>query len=177
MNSRKKHVPIAICGYGHRLPGGLEDDQAFWDLLAARGYVKEPVADRYGKGETPWDGCTENPLRVGSPYEGLIKNGRELEFDCALFGLSESEAKRMDPQIKMMLSVTFEALQSAGIDQVSLHNSNTGVFTGYQFTSVSSWHHRNQKSLSQCEWAWHGLGKVRNVPGPASCWMRMGSSG
>jgi hypothetical protein len=43
--NEKTHVPIAICGYSYRLPGGLDSDEAFWDLLVNRGYVQESVAD------------------------------------------------------------------------------------------------------------------------------------
>eukprot|EP00977_Amphora_coffeiformis_P007314 scaffold1586_cov158-Amphora_coffeaeformis.AAC.3 len=133
-------VPIAVCGYGYRLPGGLEDDKAVWDLLSKRGFVQENVGTRYGKGEVPHDGFTQdNPRRVASPYEGLITNGRELEFDCSLFGMSMNDAKRMDPQIKMMLMVTWEALQCAGMDQAALHNSDTGVFIGQQLSSAAGW--------------------------------------
>lgn len=137
--NEKTHVPIAICGYSYRLPGGLDSDEAFWDLLVNRGYIQESVADRYGPGEVPWDGFTESPMRLASPFEAHIKDGRDLEFDCALFGVSVHDAKRMDPQIKMMLMVTWEALQCAGYDQAALHNSRTGVFAGQQTSSVSGW--------------------------------------
>jgi thioester reductase-like protein len=135
----KNHVPIAICGYSYRLPGGIESDDEFWELLSTRGYVQESIGDRYGKGEIPWDGFTDSPGRMASPYEGLIKGGRDLEFDCALFGVSVHDAKRMDPQIKMMLMATWEALECAGMDQAALHNSNTGVFCGHQISSAAAW--------------------------------------
>lgn len=137
--AERGHVPIAICGYSYRLPGGLDNDDSFWDLLANRGYVQDSVADRYGKGEVPIDGFTESPMRLASPYEGHIQDGRDLEFDCSLFGVSVHDAKRMDPQIKMMLMVTWEALQCAGYDQATLHNSRTGVFAGQQTSSAAGW--------------------------------------
>jgi acyl transferase domain-containing protein len=140
MSSIRKHVPIAILGYSYRLPGGLEKDDDFFNLLATRGYVQELIEDRYGEGSTPWDGFGgDHPSNLASPWEGLIRGGRELEFDCSLFGISVHDAKRMDPQIKMMLMTTWEALQCAGMDQAALHNSNTGVFTGIQTSSISGW--------------------------------------
>lgn len=131
--------PIAIVGYGYRLPGGIEDDESLYQLFANRQFVQELIDQRYGKGEVPWDGFTSSPTCVASPYEGLITDGRELEFDCALFGVSKNDAKRMDPQIKMMLSATWDALQCAGLDQAALHNSNTGVYIGQQIPAIASW--------------------------------------
>jgi len=138
MAASASHVPVAIIGYGYRLPGGLKNDDDFWKLLSSRGFVQEPIEDRYGKGQCPHDGF-DSPMRVASPYEGLITEGDELAFDCALFGMSPNDAKRMDPQIKMMLSVTWEALESAGLNQAALDNSNTGVFTGQQVSSIAGW--------------------------------------
>ena len=135
---RSNPVPIAIIGYGYRLPGGIKNDDEFWKLISERGFVQEPIEDRYGKGQCPHDGF-DSPMRVASPYEGLIKDGEELHFDCALFGMSPNDAKRMDPQCKMMLSCTWEALEMAGLDQASLHNSNTGVFCGVQVSSCAGW--------------------------------------
>jgi CspA family cold shock protein len=135
---RSNPVPIAIIGYGYRLPGGINNDDEFWKLISERGFVQEPIEDRYGKGQCPHDGF-DSPMRVASPYEGLIKDGEELHFDCALFGMSPNDAKRMDPQCKMMLSCTWEALEMAGLDQASLHNSNTGVFCGVQVSSCAGW--------------------------------------
>lgn len=140
MTGKKTQSPIAICGYAHRLPGGLDSDEAFYDLLKNRDFVQEDIEVRYGPGETPWDPeVVSGPNRVASPYEGLIKDGKELFFDCAAFGVSVAEAKRMDPQIKMMLTCTWEALQSAGMDQKELHNSNTGVFVGQQVSAAMTW--------------------------------------
>jgi acyl transferase domain-containing protein len=143
MSADREHTPVAIIGYSYRLPGGIKTDEDFWKLLSTRGYVQEPIENRYGKGECPWDaaqgGFADSPSRVACPYEGLITDDDELKFDCALFGMSPNDAKRLDPQIKMMLSATWEALERAGLDQSALHNSNTGVFTGQQVSSIAGW--------------------------------------
>ena len=131
-------VPIAIIGYGYRLPGGIKSDDNFWKLISERGFVQEPIENRYGKGQCPHDGF-DSPMRVASPYEGLIRDGDDLAFDCALFGMSPNDAKRMEPQIKMMLSTTWEALEMAGLDQAALHNSITGVFVGQKVSAIAGW--------------------------------------
>ena len=52
------------------------------------------------------------------------------QFDNRLFGISEKEAERMDPQQKFVLECLFMALQDAGITKKSIQGSNTGVFIG-----------------------------------------------
>ena len=36
----------------------------------------------------------DSAMRVASPYEGLIRDGDDLAFDCALFGMLPNDAKR-----------------------------------------------------------------------------------
>ena len=130
--------PIAVVGYSHRLPGGLRTDGEFWQLLNQREIIQEPVTDRYGKGYRPVGGHS-GPGRFASPYEGLIREDGEKLFDRSLFGLSQNEMTLMDPQMRMLLSCSWETFERSGWDLHSLHNSATGVFIGAQVPSVASW--------------------------------------
>ena len=136
--TERLYQKVAICGYGYRLPGGLRNDEAVWNLLAQRDFVQEDIGARYGPNEVPWDGQA-SPHRVASPYEGLMTEEDAFSFDCALFGMNRNEAERMDPQIKLLLQATWEAMESAGYSQVALHNSRTGVFCGQQTSAASTW--------------------------------------
>jgi acyl transferase domain-containing protein len=52
------------------------------------------------------------------------------ELDAAFFGLSAHEASRMDPQQRMLLETTFEALEQAGLPLQYLRRHKVGVWVG-----------------------------------------------
>ena len=135
---QQSRVPIAVVGYSYRLPGGICTDEEFWRLLTEREIVQEPVTDRYGQGYRPVGGYS-GPGRFASPYEGLIREDGEKLFDRNLFGLSQNEMTSMDPQMRMLLSCSWETIERAGWSLQSLLNSPTGVFIGAQVPPVASW--------------------------------------
>ena len=130
--------PVAIVGYAYRMPGGIRCDDDFWRLLAEREIVREPVADRYGRGYQPIGGFS-GPGRFGSAYEGLIRDQGEQRMDSGLFGVSRNEMAYMDPQIRMLLGCSWESCEHAGWDLNALRNSSTGVFIGAQVASTANW--------------------------------------
>jgi myxalamid-type polyketide synthase MxaE and MxaD len=120
-----RQEPIAIIGMGCRLPGAnnLSD---FWDMLCqGRSGVTEVPADR-------WDVdaffSTDPKARgkISSRWGGFVP-GVEL-FDANFFGISPREAPHVDPRQRLMLEVTWEALEDSGIPPHSLSGSQTGVF-------------------------------------------------
>ncbi|OLM31354.1 Malonyl CoA-acyl carrier protein transacylase [Pseudonocardia sp. Ae717_Ps2] len=111
--------PIAVVGMACRFPGAATPDE-FWASLTA-GHVSigtAPVGHR-GWGSLWSD---DDPTTAG------WLAGVEL-FDADRFGMSDREARRTDPLQRLLLTVTAEAVESAGHDPVSL-GRRTGVFVG-----------------------------------------------
>ncbi|CAM2068621.1 Amino acid adenylation domain-containing protein [Sulfidibacter corallicola] len=114
-HTRDLAEPIAVVGMGCRFPGADGID-AFWHLLEA---------GVSGVGPLP-EGRREPGREV--PHGGFLA---EVEgFDAAFFGISAAEAELLDPQHRLLLEVTQEAIEHAGLTVPDLAGQVTGVFVG-----------------------------------------------
>ena len=117
--------PIAIVGMACRFPGA-PDLASFWSLLEAG---KDAVTDGRRDGES-WNGVIGDPAADDAIYrKGGFVDGID-QFDNRFFRISPLEARMMDPQQRMLLETTWQALEDAGIDPETLRGSRTGVYPG-----------------------------------------------
>lgn len=116
--------PIAIVGIGCRFPGGVFTPTHLWELLtAARDVVTEIPSDRREL-VSAYEAESGAALRFGGFIEGI------WGFDAAFFGIAPREAAAMDPQHRLLLQATWEALEDAGIRPSRIAGSTIGVFAG-----------------------------------------------
>jgi acyl transferase domain-containing protein len=129
-SEREKREPVAIVGMACRFPGGGNDPKAFWDLLReGRDTIVEVPPDRWDL-EAYYDPDPDALGKMYTRWGGFLKDVRLDELDASFYGIAPREVASMDPQQRLMLEVTWEALANAGQVPERLANSLTGVFVG-----------------------------------------------
>lgn len=120
--------PVAVLGIGCRFPGGANSPDSFFDVLKS-GMDTTGVVPKNRWDSTAWH--DENRSTSGKM---IMNRGAFLDrvdlFDAAFWEISPREAMVMDPQQRMFMEVTWEALEDAGIVPEAIKDSTTGVFVG-----------------------------------------------
>lgn len=111
-----------------RLPGGIDSPERLWEaLLRGDDLVTEVPPDR-------WDADEYYDPQPGVPGRSVTKWGGFLDdvagFDCEFFGITEREATAIDPQHRLLLETSWEAVEHAGLTRDAMAESLTGVFVG-----------------------------------------------
>ena len=128
----REREPIAIIGVSCRYPGGVTSPEELWQLVAdGRDAIGEFPADRGWDVEHLYDPRPERPGKSYVRHGGFLYDA--ADFDAEFFGISPQDARRADPQQRILLEVSWEALERAGIIPRSLRATPTGVFAGMMY--------------------------------------------
>uniref|UniRef100_A0A8C9SU62 Fatty acid synthase n=1 Tax=Scleropages formosus TaxID=113540 RepID=A0A8C9SU62_SCLFO len=124
---------IVIAGISGRLPesGNLQE---FWENLF-----------------NGVDMVTEDDRRWKPGLYGLPRRNGKLKeinkFDASFFGVHPKQAHTMDPQLRLMLEISYEAIVDGGINPLSLRGSKTGVYIGVSGSEAGEAFSRDPEEL------------------------------
>jgi acyl transferase domain-containing protein len=128
--ARSANQPLAVVGMGVRLPGGIEDLDGYWSALAeGRDLVRPLPQHRMGPFAAEW--------RDVHHKGGFLDE--VMDFDAGLFGIPRRDAVSLDPQHRLLLEVTWEALENAALPPDRLGGAGTGFFVGISNQDYNDW--------------------------------------
>lgn len=138
-NGPAERVDIAIVGLSTRLPGDMNTPDETWaGLMEGRDAITDLPEGR-------WSEFLEEPRLAERVAKARTRGGylKDIKgFDSEFFAVAKTEADNIDPQQRMALELTWEALEHARIPASSLRGEAVGVYVGsstndYSFLAVS----------------------------------------
>lgn len=153
-----KNEPIAVIGMACRFPGNADTPEKFWHLLLnGVDTVTETPASRWDV-DAFYDPDPEKPGKIYTRW-GSFLDGID-GFDARFFGISPREVRGIDPQQRLFLEVSWEALENAGQAPGRLSGSKTGIFFGLHMDDYSLKLFRS----NHCDIdAYRGMGMMRSL--------------
>lgn len=115
---RATHDDVCITGFSGRLPESSNIDEFKQNLFDGVDMVNDE-ARRWPAG------LFDLPARMGKIKDDDLQN-----LDAQFFKLHQKQAECMDPQMRMLLETTHEAIIDAGVNPQDLRGSRTGVYIG-----------------------------------------------
>lgn len=127
--------PIAVVGMGCRFPKGIVSAEGLYQaLLGGENLVSEVPEARFGLKRFL------HPKREVKGHSVTFKAGVVGDvslFDAPFFNLSRPEALSLDPQQRLTLEMSYEALNRAGLKPQDLKGSDTAVVMGAASTDMA----------------------------------------
>jgi acyl transferase domain-containing protein/acyl carrier protein len=121
--------PIAIIGMSCRFPGGANSPGAYWRILESGTDVIGDIPPSRWDKHAFYDPDGNVPGKMYTMRGGFLDVPIDL-CDTAFFNISPKEATDMDPQQRILLELSWEALEDAGINPETLRGGDAGVFIG-----------------------------------------------
>ncbi|XP_042524650.1 fatty acid synthase [Dipodomys spectabilis] len=97
------------------------------------------------------DMITDDDRRWKAGLYGLPRRSGKLKdiskFDASFFGVHPKQAHTMDPQLRLLLEVAYEAIVDGGINPAWLRGTHTGVWVGVSGSEASEALSRDPETL------------------------------
>src|SRR6478752_644598 len=137
--SEEGRLNIAIVGIGTRFPGDINTPDEMWQALFDG---RDAITDLP---EGRWSEFLDEPRIAERVAKARTRGGYLSDikgFDAEFFALAKMEADNVDPQQRMALELTWEALENARIPASSLRGESVAVYIGsslndYSFLAMS----------------------------------------
>ncbi|KAK1525837.1 polyketide synthase [Colletotrichum costaricense] len=123
-----KPEPIAICGIGLRLPGGINTPTSLYNFLINRKDARsKPDRPRYHSQDHHFTASGKSgPLPTEEGY--WLSHDDVFKFDPSMFSMNPKELLKLDPQQRLLLQVVWEALESAA--ETDWQGQRIGCYVG-----------------------------------------------
>lgn len=119
--------PVAVIGMACRYPCANSPAELWRLLRGGVDAVREIPSDRWDV-ERFYDEDANAPGKMNTRWGGFLD--QIDRFDAHFFKVSPREAPHLDPQQRLLMEVTWEALEDAGQVPGKLAGTQTGVFVG-----------------------------------------------
>lgn len=147
-------MPVAICGMGMRLPGGIRHESDLYEFLVGKqdARMKMPQSrynidayySEHGKGGS-----------IKSRHGYFLDDVDLTKFDLSMFTMTAAEASCLDPSQRLLLEVVREALESAG--ESDFRGQNIGT---YASVFSEDWQDLQNRDLIHEQGPYHLTGKM-----------------
>ncbi|XOI99322.1 aminotransferase class III-fold pyridoxal phosphate-dependent enzyme [Paenibacillus polymyxa] len=142
VQDQRSNKEIAIIGYSCRFPGDALNPEGFWNVLAnGLDTVTTIRPDRF-EYHNYYSDNPDDEGKMVTRHASFLQDDIKA-FDNTHFDLSANEAASIDPQHRLLMEVSWEAMENSALNIEELRGSRTGVFIG-----ISAYEYANAELFS-----------------------------
>ncbi|MDE5068981.1 MAG: type I polyketide synthase [Trichodesmium sp. St4_bin8_1] len=127
MKQQQKRELVAIIGMACRFPGANNYGQFWKNMEAGVNSISEIPSQRW-EAEKYYAPIPNQQNKTISKWAGLVEGIDE--FDAEFFSISPREARKVDPQQRVILELSWSCIEDAGYSPSQLSGKDVGVFMG-----------------------------------------------
>ena len=127
MKQQQKRELVAIIGMACRFPGANDYGQFWKNMEAGVNSISEIPSQRW-EAEKYYAPIPNQQNKTISKWAGLVEGIDE--FDAEFFSISPREARKVDPQQRVILELSWSCIEDAGYSPSQLSGKDVGVFMG-----------------------------------------------
>ena len=153
--------PIAVIGIGCRFPGGANSPEKLWEVLSEGRDTWSEVPE----GRFKWESFHHpDPEAPGAHNHrgGHFLDEDIAAFDGRFFDIPPQECEALDPQFRLQLEVTYEAIENAGLQLEHLGGSKTAVYVATFGQDYAGMQDRDLDTISKYYMTGRGLAMASN---------------